>query len=182
MTARWKARTLKTQTSEKKKPVPLKTWLKWQAPVRPFKKRDREYYTTIGAIVILLGVILLFLKEWLLIAVIVSAAFVAYVLATVEPEKVEHEITSRGVVTGGRTFNWDDLRRFWFTKKWHDEILNIDTRLSFPARLMLLAGKGDKAKIKKLLEKKIQYEVPAETFLDRSAKWLAEKVPLEKEE
>ena len=70
--------------------------LSWEATVRPFKKRDREYYSTIAAIVFLLAVILLFLKEWLLIAVMVALMFVAYVLATVVPEKTTHEINTRG--------------------------------------------------------------------------------------
>src|SRR3989344_7077773 len=86
---------------EPEKPVELKTLLKWEAAVRPFKKRDREYYTTIAAIVFLLAVILLFLKEWLLIAVMAALMFVAYVLATVPPESVEHELNTRGIVTGG---------------------------------------------------------------------------------
>src|SRR3989344_9678370 len=133
-------------------PVEVKTLLKWTAPVRPFKKRDREYYTTIAAIVFLLAVILLFLKEWLLIAVMVALMFVAYVLATVMPEKTSHEITTRGVVVSGKAYSWKDLRRFWFTKKWSEAILNIDTNLKFPGRLMLLLGEIEEMKIRELLQ------------------------------
>ncbi|MCX6816596.1 MAG: hypothetical protein NTZ93_01920 [Candidatus Beckwithbacteria bacterium] len=163
------------------KPVELKSLLKWEAPVRPFKKRDRDYYTTIAAIVFLLAVILLFLKEWLLIAVMVALMFVAYVLATVQPEKTSHEITTRGVVTSGKAYLWKDLKRFWFSKKWSETILNIDTNLKFPSRLMMLLGEVEEGKIKELLQKQIQYEVPETTFMDRSAKWLSDKIPLERE-
>lgn len=162
-------------------PVELKTLLKWMAPVRPFKKRDREYYTTIAAIVFLLSVILLFLKEWLLIAVMIALMFVAYVLATVVPESVEHELTTRGIVTGGKLYKWEDLVRFWFSHKWHDTILHLDTKLKFPGRLMLLLGDQDEVKVKEMIQTRVQYEVPAETFMDRSAKWLSAKIPLEKE-
>ncbi|MBU1084790.1 hypothetical protein KKB06_00360 [Patescibacteria group bacterium] len=164
-----------------KEVVELKSLLKWQAVVRPFKKRDRDYYTTIAAIVFLLAVILLFLKEWLLIAVLVALMFVAYVLATVEPEETDHEITTRGVVTGGRNYPWGDLKAFWFSKKWKDTILNIDTNLKFPGRLMMLIGDKTEKQIKDILSKYILQETPEETFMDRSAKWLQEKVPLEKE-
>lgn len=162
-------------------PVELKSLLKWSAPVRPFKKRDREYYTTIAAIVFLLAVILLFLKEWLLIAVMAALMFVAYVLATVPPESSEHEINTRGLVTGGKLYKWEDLARFWFSKKWHDTILHIDTKLKFPGRLMLLLGDADEAKVKELMQKHVQFEVPEKTFMDRSAAWLSAKIPLEKE-
>lgn len=185
MAAPFKKRTLKNQeVMEERKikpPVELKTLLSWSAPVRPFKKRDREYYTTIAAIVFLLAVILLFLKEWLLIAVLVALMFVSYVLATVPPEKVEHEITTRGIVTGGKSFKWEELTRFWFSKKWKDNILHIDTNLRFPSRLMMLLGAVEEKKIKDLLKTKVQFEEPEETFMDRSADWLQKKVPLEKE-
>jgi len=166
---------------EIKKVVALKSLLKWQAAVRPFKKRDRDYYTTIAAIVFLLAVILLFLKEWLLIAVLIALMFVAYVLATVEPEKTDHEITTRGVVTGDKSYAFEDLRTFWFSKKWKDTILNIDTNLKFPGRLMMLVGDKTEKQIKDILKKYIMEEIPEDTFMDKSAKWLQEKVPLEKE-
>jgi len=163
-----------------KKPVEVRSLLKWQAAVRPFKKRDRDYYTTIAAIVFLLAVILLFLKEWLLIAVMVALMFVAYVLATVEPESAEHEITTVGMKTGDKIYKWEVLRGFWFSKKWKDVILHIDTKLGFPGSLMMLLGDKNQEEIKKILEKYIQFEIPEKTFMDRSAKWLSEKVPLEK--
>jgi len=185
MTALFKPKKVEEKPEVKVKPVKklveLKSLLKWESAVRPFKKRDKDYYTTIAAIVFLLAVILLFLKEWLLIAVMVALMFVAYVLATVPPEKTSHEITTRGVVTGGKAYKWEELNRFWFSEKWKEKILNIDTNLSFPGRLMLLLGEIEEGKVKELLKNKIQFEEPEETFMDRSAKWLTEKVPLEKQ-
>ena len=59
----------KNQSSSlKTKIVPLKVMLEWQAPARPFRKKSKEAITTIGAILILIGIILIFLKEWFLIA------------------------------------------------------------------------------------------------------------------
>ena len=46
--------------------------------------------------------------------------------------------------------------------------------------MMLLASQNEQ-KIKELLKKQVQFEEPEETFMDRSAKWLQKKVPLEKE-
>ena len=169
--------TLKTD----QKPVQMKSLLKWQASERPFKKRDKEFFTTVAAIAVLLAVIMLFIKEWMAIGVIAALVFVGYVLATVEPEKTEHEITTRGVVTGGKLYKWEELVSFWFSEKWKDKLLNVETNLSFPGRLVMLLGTEKQAEIKNLLEKEIQFEEPEETFMDRSAKWLQEKVPLEKE-
>lgn len=169
--------TLKT---EKPKVVELKTLLSWKSPARPFKKRDREYFTTIGAIVFLLAVILLFLKEWLLIAVIIALMFVAYVLASIPPEEVEHKITTRGIVTGNRTYAWDDLSKFWFSQRWKQTILNMETKLRFPGQLLLLLGDTNKDKVKEILGKYLSFEQPETTWMDNAAEWLAKKVPLEK--
>ena len=53
-------RTLKNEPDEVQavKPVPLTTLFEWESAVRPFKKRTREYFTTLGAIVLLLAIIL----------------------------------------------------------------------------------------------------------------------------
>jgi hypothetical protein len=158
---------------------PLKDLLVWRSPARPFKQRDREYYTTIAAIIFLLAVILLFLKEWLLIGVIISLGFVAYVLSTVPPEEVENKITTRGVVTGGKRYDWVYLGRFWFSEKWGTELLNIETRLAFPNRLIVLLGKTDKNKVKNVLEKYLLAEKPPKTYIDRAGEWITQKFPLE---
>ena len=173
----------KTQTPEPVTLVqePMKDLIVWISLARPFKKRDREYYTTIAAIIFLLAVILLFLKEWLLIGVIISIGFVAYVLSTVPPEEVENKITTRGVITGGRRWDWTLLYRFWFSQKWGSEILNIETRIAFPRRLMLLLGNSDKKKIETLLGKYLLAEKPEKTFIDKAGVWLQKKVPLETE-
>lgn len=177
MPAQKETSTLKT---EKPKVVELKTLLSWKSPARPFKKRNREYFTTIGAIVFLLAVILLFLKEWLLIAVIIALMFVAYVLASIPPEEVEHKITTRGIVTGNRTYVWDDLSKFWFSQRWKQTILNVETKLRFPGQLLLLLGDTNKDKVKEILGKYLSFEQPETTWMDNAAEWLAKKVPLEK--
>ena len=64
---------------------PLRDLLVWRSAARPFKARDREYYTTIGAIVLLVAIILIFIREWLAIGVFVSLGFLSYVLSSVPP-------------------------------------------------------------------------------------------------
>lgn len=160
---------------------PLKDLLVWKSPARVFKKRDREFYTTIAAIIFLLAVIMLFLKEWMLIALIISFGFMAYVLSTVEPQEVEHKITTKGVVTGEKRYEWQYLISYWFSKKWGNQILNIQTRLGFPPRLIMLLGKTEKATLQKILDKYIVMEKPQKSWIDKSGEWLAEKFPLESE-
>lgn len=161
------------------KPEPLKILLAWTAPERPFKKRGREYFTTAGAIVFLIGVILLFLKEWLLIVVMIALMFVAYIMSTVEPRKVEHKITNQGIVTGNRRYRWEELGRFWFTEKWGEKILHLENLFSLPRQLLMLLGETKQEQVKKILSDYLPFEEPEKTWVDNASEWLSRRVPLE---
>lgn len=158
----------------------LKTLLEWEALARPFKARSREYFSTILAIAFLLIVIAFFLKEWFLIMVIVALVFVHYIMSTVKPEKISHQITNKGVMTGGKTYLWPELFRFWFTGNGGEEVLHLQKSDRFPSVLLLLLGEADKKQIQKILSDYLTFEEPEETWIDKATTWLSEKIPLEK--
>lgn len=162
------------------RPEPLRVLLTWKAPIRPFKKRSREYFSTIGAIVFLVGVILLFLQEWFLIAVIVALVFVAYIMATIPPEEVEHRITNRGIVTGGKTYRWERLGRFWLDEKLGKKILYFENMAGFPGRLTFLLGETPPEQVREMLSEYLLSEEPEETWADKASQWLSQRIPLEK--
>ena len=157
------------------------TIFKWSSPSRPFKKRDRDYFTTIGAMVFLIVIILLFMKEWLLIGAILALTFMVYVLNTIPPENVEHEITNNGIKSASHSYVWTDLREFWFTKKYVHNLLVIQTKLRFPGRVLILLDGQSEQEVKNALIPHLMYkEIPDKTWMDNAADWLSKKVPLEK--
>jgi hypothetical protein len=160
-------------------PGPAKELFVWKGPSRLFKKRNREYFSTLAAIVFLLIVILFFIKEWLLIGVIIAFTFVSYILATVPPEQVEHKITSKGLVTNGKTYKWEWFTRFWFAEKWEHQILCLETNLAFPRQLQLILKDVAEGSVKKIVEKYVLFEKPKKTMMDKAAAWIEKKVPLE---
>lgn len=161
-------------------PEPEETLLSWRSPVRLYKKRDREYFTTIGVIVILLSVILLFAKEFLLVGVILALAFVSYALASVPPPKVDHLITNKGIRSGDKLYPWQTLGRFWFEEKWKQESLLVENLNGFPGRLaLLLTDQVDKKKLMKEMSARLLKQKPTPSPVDKAAKWLQDKVPLE---
>ncbi len=170
-----------TQTSQPiVQPEPLKTLFSWESPARTFKKRDKEFFRTIASLLILVVLILFFAQQFMLILAILATAFVAYVLNTVPPEMVKHEITTQGVVTVGHNYEWKNLKYFYFSKKHSSTILNVGTKQNFPSLLMLLIEEKDKEKIKEMLSKYLLYKenVPP-NWLDQASSWLSEKIPLE---
>ncbi len=155
-------------------------FLSWSAPSRAFKKRDREYYTTIAVIVVLLSVILFFAGQFLPIAVVISAAFLSYVMAAVPPHTVQHEITSYGIRTLGRLYTWDELGRFWFTEQFKQKILNVEHFGSLPAKFIILLNEQSEKEVEMVLSEYLVHQTPLPTFLDKASAWLQEKIPLEK--
>lgn len=154
--------------------------LQWEAPSRPFKKRNRKYYTTIVLIVVLISLILLFAGQFLLIAVMIAISFLGYVLSAVPPETVVNSITTYGVRNDNTLYHWEELGRFWFTSKYNQRLLNIETS-RIPNQLILVINSEDEAELTEIFSSILVYEVPQATLLDRVATWLEEKIPLDSE-
>lgn len=160
-------------------PVAEKTLYSWQAPARLFKRRSREFYTTVGALALLLSIILMFAKEFLLIGVILALGFVSYVLASVPPDEVTHTLTNKGIRTGDKLYPWETLGRYWWLEKWHQSYVNVEAPGRLPSSIILLEGDGAKEEISRVIKTYLIMEKPRPTWFDNAAKWLQEKVPLE---
>lgn len=160
----------------------LKVLYSWLAPSRCFKRRDKEFWTTVIAIVVLVGLILFLVKEYFLIAAIASLIFVYYVLSIVEPEETEYKITNRGLVYNSQTYPWEVIQQFWFSVKYGQRMVNFElVGGGINGRLSVLVGKGDEKKIREILLKYLAEEEVKPNFLDNAASWLQKKVPLESE-
>lgn len=150
----------------------------WKAPARPFKKRDKEFFTTVAAIGLLMGLILFFMEGFLPVVVVVALVFLVYVLSTVPPEDVEHKITTRGVYFSGKQNPFYELRRFWFTHRFGSYLLVLETS-RMPGRIELVIQSKDQEEIKKHLSEYVLFEEAAPNFLDKAANWLGKRVNLD---
>lgn len=159
---------------------PFRILHEWESSVRPFKKRDREFFTTLGAIVFLVVVILLFLKEWFFIGAIVAFSFLVYVLSTVPPGKVKHKISNRGIITANEKYPWDILERFWIKEQSGQSVLFVETAIRLPRRLMLILNKGEEGKVEKILNDYLPLDEPEQTWFEKTSDWLVKMIPLDK--
>lgn len=159
----------------------VKTLLTWQAPSRPFRKKNSSYYTTIAILVILLALIAILIQEFLLIGVILALTFVTYVLAFVPPHDVNYKISTQGVTIGDHFYFWHELDSFWFKEKEGFKVLFIQTLLRFPGQLMLVLGPpAGGEEVKKIVARFLPFhEIPRMSTFDRWAEGLAKHFPLE---
>lgn len=160
-------------------PAPEQILLKWMAPSRPFKMRDRQFFTTVIVIAILLGILLAFAREWMLIAVIAAMVFAYYVWSIVPPEEIEYSITTRGLRVHGQLYRWDELVQWWVEDKWGQKMIVIVAPMVVSRRLHLLLGQTNEEQVKQVLEKYLVMEQLPETAMDKAGRWISEKFPLE---
>lgn len=158
----------------------VRTLLNWTAPARPFRKKDRSYYTTIGILVTLLILISLLAQEILLIGVLLALAFVAYVLGFVAPEDIEYKISTQGVTVGDHFYHWEFLDSFWFSEKEGHKILHVLTHLRFPGELMIVIGSQGEEVVKNVVAKYLPFhEIAPRSTMEKWSESLQKHFPLE---
>ena len=159
---------------EGKKQKAVKSLFRWQSFSRPYTKRSAKWFIYTFLLVATILLILLFVREFFIIAPVLALAFVAYILATVPPELVENEITTQGINTANHSYLWDELDDFWIIEKDGFTVLYIDTLVRWPRRLIVLINTQDKEKVKEILARYIPYrQLPKTTWVDSFADTLS---------
>lgn len=160
------------------RPQPEETLFEWQAPERPFKRRTRQSYTTIGLICLLIALILFFAGQFLPVAVIAAAFFVYYVLSSTPPGEITNKLTTYGIRVADNLYYWEEMGRFWITKKYDKNLLHIEVA-RFPFQLTILLGEVDPENMKAVLSEVLLNQKPEPTTYEKAAKWLQEKLPID---
>lgn len=160
------------------KPQPEEILLEWQAASRPFKQRNRQYFSTIGLIAALIALILVFAGQMLPVAVIAAVLFVYYVINSTPPGIVTHKLTTYGIRVEDTLYYWEEMGRFWFTEKFGENLLNIEIS-RFPNRLTLLLGDIGKDDMTLVLSEVLLNQQPPPTAYEKAAAWLQEKLPID---
>ncbi len=154
----------------------VKTLYSWKAPERIFIRRNRKWYSYLFLLLLIIILVLLFLKQFIIIAPIAALGFVAYVMASVPPHHITHKLTNEGVTTENKSYLWTELYDFWLVTKGGQKMIELDTYLNYPRRLVLLVGEGELEKIKEVMLQYIPFrEIPRETFMDKAANFLSER-------
>lgn len=156
-----------------------KTWYAWSAPERAYKRRDKDFWISSVAMLVLVSVIFFFAKEFFLIIALISFLFLYYSLSSVPPRIVENSLTNRGVYVNTVFFSWADLQRFWFDKSMDHQTLSFETNLTFPNKISLLINQEDMEKIKGLVLKRLPLYQSPPSFVEKLTGWVGSRIPLE---
>ena len=171
------------EPAENKEPEPVvvrhepeRDLVVWSAPARPFKRKDRQFYVTVFSIAALVVLVLFLAEGWMPVILLVSLVFLYYIMNTVEPETVEYKITTRGIYMAKRRTEWNLLFRFWFLKRYDNELLTIET-FTFPGRIEFIIPTERKEEIRKTLSSYLLEEEVPPSVMDKATDWFAKKLP-----
>jgi len=171
------------EPAENKEPEPVvvrrepeRDLVVWSAPARPFKRKDRQFYVTVFSIAALVGLVLFLAEGWMPVILLVSLIFLYYIMNTVEPETIEYKVTTKGIYMAKKRTEWNQLSRFWFTKRLENELLTIET-FTFPGRIEFIIPIERKEEIRKTLSSYLLEEEVPPSALDKATDWFAKKLP-----
>lgn len=120
---------------------PGETLLQWEAPERVVTPKSRIWYVLVSFGFVLAIAFAVLTQDWLLILVLVALMALIYVSNNYHPKIIEHEVSSKGIVTGGNLYPWRNVDGFWISKKgkYHQLIVDLDRSVT-PNRLILPLG------------------------------------------
>lgn len=132
-----------------------KVLIAWTAPTRRFEAKNKLWFFGLAVITIAIFVLLVLVNEALLGVLMVSLAFLLFVVSAVRPPLVMHSIHTTGVEIGQKMYLWDDLESFFIDDE--EELLILKTNLSFPSELTLHLEQGKEGEIEDLLLEKLPF-------------------------
>jgi hypothetical protein len=147
----------------------------WSAPSRPFVQKTREFWVKVIAIASIFGFIIFIVEGAMPVLLMIALIFLFYILSTVRPENIDYKITNLGTKIGDVTTHWEEIKRFWFSKRGNDEILVLDLA-TFTGRLELVINIKDKDKIRQTLKKTVPEEEALQTGIDKASEWVGSKL------
>ncbi len=152
--------------------TPVEIYTTWSSPSRIFVARDRKWFLKNAAVALVAILVLAFLGDIVIIVVLIALLTLVYVLSTVPPELAKHEISNKGIKSFDKIYYWKNLKEFWITNKQGFSVLNVNTSLKFPGKLIMLISPSDEKNITEILLKKIPYmELPENKEQD----WLSKR-------
>jgi hypothetical protein len=151
----------------------------WKAPLRAYKRRSNSILRFYVALALLLSLIVFFFGDRVLLIPILTLLFLFYVLTITPPPEVENLITTFGIETAGITLRWEFLSHFYYTKKFHFDVLTLVSNAPYYYHIFLIVPDDKiKVQINSILSKHVMYvEQPHRNFTDKLVEKLSNLMP-----
>lgn len=156
----------------------------WKAPLRAYKRRSNSILRFYIALALLLSLIVFFFGDRVLLVPILTLLFLFYVLTITPPPEVDNLITTFGIETAGINLRWEFLSHFYYTKKFHFNVLTLVSQAPYYYHVyLIIADDHVKHTVNSILSKHLMYvEKPQRSITDKMVDWLSNLIPDDDEE
>ncbi|MFH0852130.1 MAG: hypothetical protein V1845_00775 [bacterium] len=147
--------------------------IEWQALEFESHEKGPGWFITVGAIALAFFAIALIMANYIFAILIILAVFVVFLYAIMEPQIIKFRINARGISTGDKFYDYQDLKSFWiFYEPPATKELSIKTkRLLMPLLKIPLADQNP-VQIRRALVKFLKEEKQEQSLAEIMAKKL----------
>ncbi|OGB74283.1 hypothetical protein A2V68_00785 [candidate division Kazan bacterium RBG_13_50_9] len=125
--------------------------IEWEAAEFETHQRGAIWYVAAAIILILALVLTLYLRHWILSAVVVMVGVILYLSSSIRPRKLRYRIDASGIAVGGKAFGFDQLKAFWFVETPTGTTLNLISTLRLMPVISIRIEGTTKEKIRAVL-------------------------------
>lgn len=109
------------------------TPLSWEAHEYEYYEKTTDWYWSVGIIAVALAVVAVLMSNILFAVLVVVGAGTLILLARREPDVVEFELNSRGIVVGSTLYPYSTLDSFWVEDRFiNDRLLVKSSKAVMP--------------------------------------------------
>ena len=87
--------------------------ISWTAPTRRFQPKSKLWFFGLFVITAIVFLLLVLVNELLFGLLVVSLAFLFFIISAVKPPLANYSIHTNGVQFGSKIYLWDDLNSFF---------------------------------------------------------------------
>lgn len=125
--------------------------LRWSAYEHEHVERGSDWYWALGIAAASLSVISILFANFLFAVLIILAAFTIALSARTPPERVEFEISEKGIRTGNVLHRYDEVISFWVDDEKAEPVLLVDTVKFMSPNLIIPLANVDPGDIRNYL-------------------------------
>lgn len=139
--------------------VQLKNLYTWESPMRIPIQFEKKSFIIVIALSLIFILYLTILGKYFLMLAVIAILFVIYVASVTPTTNVKHSITTRGIFSIDKLYEWFMLDEYWFSKKGETIFMIVKTKLRFPTSLIILVKESQIDDIFKTLVYRLPYRI-----------------------
>jgi hypothetical protein len=153
--------------------------LSWKSGMHIYSVAGLTVSPTVMVLAMLIGMVLLFAQEWMLLVLMASMIFLGYAWKKSVPNEFEVVLTTQGVRVFGKLYLWTDFSSWRWTTRQGKRIIalvNVDPKVM---TLYLPTEGVEEKRVDEIFRERLDYVEPTQGLVDKTEKWFKDKFPLD---